>query len=187
VVLTTPLPRRRRMADLRLLRRRCRLAQKGVILGGRLSGPKARILLMSHWGHPQPQENPANLRKKQLSQQAGSHERTLIKPFLASSAAMDQIRVNGWSAPPGFQGLFVSRAERRSCLKNLQVIVDEAVPAFAQLKDVATGAAVEIEGAAGGISRRRQKWEVKASGVRLLAAPTRRPTPFRKSGTPTSS
>jgi len=73
-----------------------------------------------------------------------------------------------------------------SCLKNLQVIVDEAVPAFSQLKDVSTGAAVEIEGA---------WWNPPApdrsgrSGRPPAAARRADPEtfPFRKSATPTSS
>ena len=60
-----------------------------------------------------------------------------------------------------------------SCLKNMQVIVDETLPDIAQLKDVATGAAVEIQGALVESPGAGQKWEVKASGLRLIGA--RRP------------
>ncbi|MGE5256872.1 MAG: asparagine--tRNA ligase, partial [Hyphomicrobiales bacterium] len=63
---------------------------------------------------------------------------------------------------------------------NLQVIVDEAVPAFSQLKDVATGAAVEIEGALVESPGAGQKWEVKASGVRLLGAADPETYPLQK-------
>ncbi|MGE5258970.1 MAG: OB-fold nucleic acid binding domain-containing protein, partial [Hyphomicrobiales bacterium] len=75
-------------------------------------------------------------------------KRTLIKNVLNSPTAVDRLQVSGWVRTrrdsKGFSFLEVNDG---SCLKNLQVIVDEAVPAFSQLKDVATGAAVEIEGA----------------------------------------
>jgi len=108
-------------------------------------------------------------------------KRTLIKTLLASSAAMDRIRVSGWvRTRRDSKGFSFLELNDGSCLKNLQVIVDEAVPDFAQLKDVATGAAVEIEGALVESPGAGQKWEVKASGVRLLGSADPETYPLQK-------
>jgi asparaginyl-tRNA synthetase len=98
-------------------------------------------------------------------------KRTLIKDLLNSDAAADRVRVNGWVRTrrdsKGFSFLEVNDG---SCLKNLQVIVDEMLPVFAQLKDVTTGAAVEIIGALVESPGAGQRWEVRASGLCLLGA-----------------
>jgi asparaginyl-tRNA synthetase len=108
-------------------------------------------------------------------------KRTLIKNVLNSPTAVDRLRVNGWVRTrrdsKGFSFLEVNDG---SCLKNLQVIVDEAVPAFSQLGDVATGAAVEIEGALVESPGAGQKWEVKATDVRLLGAADPETYPLQK-------
>ena len=79
--------------------------------------------------------------------------------------------MNGWvRTRRDSKGFSFLELNDGSCLKNLQVIVDEALPAFSQLKDVATGAAVEIEGTLVESPGAGQKWEVKASRVRLLGA-----------------
>jgi asparaginyl-tRNA synthetase len=108
-------------------------------------------------------------------------KRMLIKNVLNSPTAVDRLRVNGWVRTrrdsKGFSFLEVNDG---SCLKNLQVIVDEAVPAFSQLGDVATGAAVEIEGALVESPGAGQKWEVKATDVRLLGAADPETYPLQK-------
>jgi asparaginyl-tRNA synthetase len=108
-------------------------------------------------------------------------KRTFIKTLLTSSAAMDRIRVSGWvRTRRDSKGFSFLELNDGSCLKNLQVIVDEAVPDFAQLKDVATGAAVEIEGALVESPGAGQKWEVKACGVRLLGTADPETYPLQK-------
>jgi asparaginyl-tRNA synthetase len=108
-------------------------------------------------------------------------KRILIKTLLNSEAALDRIRVSGWVRTrrdsKGFSFLEINDG---SCLRNLQVIVDEAVPAFAQLKDVTTGAAVEIEGALVGSPGAGQKWEVKASEMRLIGTADPETYPLQK-------
>jgi len=107
--------------------------------------------------------------------------RMLIKRLLNSETAADRIRVSGWVRTrrdaKGFSFLEVNDG---SCLKNLQVIVDEAVPAFSQLKDVATGAAVDIEGALVESPGAGQKWEVRADTLRLLGGADPETFPLQK-------
>ncbi len=108
-------------------------------------------------------------------------KRMRIKSLLNSEAATDRIRVSGWVRTrrdaKGFSFLEVNDG---SCLKNLQVIVDEAAPAFSQLKDVATGAAVEIEGALVESPGTGQRWEVRAGNMRLLGRADPETFPLQK-------
>jgi len=108
-------------------------------------------------------------------------KRMRIKSLLNSEAAADRIRVSGWVRTrrdaKGFSFLEVNDG---SCLKNLQVIVDEAAPAFSQLKDVATGAAVEIEGALVESPGTGQRWEVRAGNMRLLGRADPETFPLQK-------
>jgi len=108
-------------------------------------------------------------------------KRMRIKNLLNSETAADRIRVSGWVRTrrdsKGFSFLEVNDG---SCLKNLQVIVDEAVPAFSQLKDVATGAAVDIAGALVDSPGAGQKWEVRAESLRLLGSADPETFPLQK-------
>jgi len=108
-------------------------------------------------------------------------KRILIKNLLNCETAADRIRVSGWVRTrrdaKGFSFLEVNDG---SCLKNLQVIVDEGVPAFSQLKDVATGAAVDIEGSLVESPGAGQKWEVRADVLRLLGRADPETFPLQK-------
>jgi asparaginyl-tRNA synthetase len=105
----------------------------------------------------------------------------LIRDLLSSAAAIERVKVNGWVRTrrdsKGFSFLEVNDG---SCLKNLQVIVDETLPAFGQLAAVTTGAAVEIEGALVESPGAGQKWEVKAAGLRLLGGADPETFPLQK-------
>jgi asparaginyl-tRNA synthetase len=100
---------------------------------------------------------------------------------LNSATALERVRVSGWVRTrrdsKGFSFLEVNDG---SCLKNLQVIVDETLPAFGQLAAVTTGAAVEIEGALVESPGAGQKWEVKAAGLQLLGGADPETFPLQK-------
>jgi len=55
-----------------------------------------------------------------------------------------------------------------SCLANLQVVAEEAMPDYLAIRKIHTGAAVEIRGLLTASLGRRQAWEVKAAGLRLF-------------------
>jgi asparaginyl-tRNA synthetase len=108
-------------------------------------------------------------------------QRTLIKAALNRATGMDSILVKGWVRTrrdsKGFSFLEINDG---SCLKNMQVIVDETAPAFHLLKDVGTGAALEVAGALVESPGAGQKWEVKASGLRLLGMADPETFPLQK-------
>jgi asparaginyl-tRNA synthetase len=95
--------------------------------------------------------------------------RTRVIDALSQKAARDRILIKGWvRTRRDAKGLSFLEINDGSCLKNLQVIVDEAVPAYEALKTVTTGAAVEVEGALVASPGKGQQWEVHAEAVRLL-------------------
>jgi len=96
-------------------------------------------------------------------------KRTRVVKALHAETALDQILIKGWVRTrrdaKDFSFLEVNDG---SCLKNIQIIVDESVPAFAALKDVNTGAAVAVEGKLAKSPGKGQKWEVHATDLNLL-------------------
>jgi asparaginyl-tRNA synthetase len=98
-------------------------------------------------------------------------KRTRVIDALRSAEALNAILVKGWVRTrrdaKGFSFLEINDG---SCLKNLQVIIDEKVPAFSQLKDITTGAAVEIDGSLVASPGKGQKWEMQATDVRLVGS-----------------
>lgn len=92
-----------------------------------------------------------------------------VKEALNAVSPMDDIMIQGWVRTrrdaKGFSFLEVNDG---SCLKNLQIVVEEKIPAYPILKEVNTGAAVEVEGALVASPGKGQAWELKASDLRML-------------------
>jgi asparaginyl-tRNA synthetase len=90
---------------------------------------------------------------------------------LNRQAAMPQILVKGWvRTRRDAKGLSFLELNDGSCLKNLQVLLDESALAQGSLTGVSTGAAVEVEGALIESPGKGQRWEVHATQVRLVGA-----------------
>ncbi len=108
-------------------------------------------------------------------------KRTTVKEALNRETALEQIRVKGWvRTRRDAKGFSFLELNDGSCLKNLQVIVEATVPAFAQLKDVSTGAAVAVEGALVESPGAGQKWELRAAGLALIGAADPETYPLQK-------
>jgi asparaginyl-tRNA synthetase len=107
--------------------------------------------------------------------------RTPVNEALNSKAAIERIVVKGWVRTrrdaKGFSFLEINDG---SCLKNLQVIIDESVPAYENLKAVVTGAAVEVEGTLIASLGKGQQWEVRATEVRLIGTADPETYPLQK-------
>ncbi|MBM3225396.1 MAG: asparagine--tRNA ligase [Candidatus Tectomicrobia bacterium] len=109
--------------------------------------------------------------------------RTRVLDALQSAAAMDAILVKGWvRTRRDSKGLSFLEINDGSCLKNLQVIVEESSAAYAHLALVSTGAAVEILGSLIPSPGKGQRWEVKATNVTLLGAADPQTYPLQKKG-----
>ncbi|MCZ6875446.1 MAG: asparagine--tRNA ligase [bacterium] len=107
--------------------------------------------------------------------------RTRVADALHSDAAMAHILVKGWVRTrrdsKGFSFLEVNDG---SCLKNLQIIVDETSPAYNALQAVTTGAAIEAEGELAESPGKGQQWELRATHLRLLGSADPETYPLQK-------
>jgi asparaginyl-tRNA synthetase len=108
-------------------------------------------------------------------------QRTRIKDALKSQRPLDAVLIKGWVRTrrdaKGFSFLEINDG---SCLKNLQVVVDETVPTFAHLKDVSTGAAVEVQGALVASPGAGQAWEIRAAELKLVGGADPETYPLQK-------
>ena len=107
--------------------------------------------------------------------------RTRVRDILQSQTALEQLRVQGWvRTRRDAKGLSFLELNDGSCLRNLQVIVEEAVPAYEQLKPVTTGAAIEVAGALVASPGKGQRWELRATQLTLLGAADADTYPLQK-------
>jgi len=109
--------------------------------------------------------------------------RTCVSDALHSQAAMDHILVKGWvRTRRDSKGLSFLEINDGSCLKNLQIVMDDTIPDYANLTTITTGAAVEVLGALIPSPGKGQLWEVKATRVTLLGAADPHTYPLQKKG-----
>jgi asparaginyl-tRNA synthetase len=108
-------------------------------------------------------------------------KRTRIKQALAARTQQDSILIKGWvRTRRDAKGFSFLELNDGSCLKNIQVIIDQTIPAYAALKDINTGAAVEVSGALVESPGQGQAWEIKALDVRLIGAADQETYPLQK-------
>jgi asparaginyl-tRNA synthetase len=94
---------------------------------------------------------------------------------------LEQLRVQGWvRTRRDAKGLSFLELNDGSCLRNLQVIVEEAGPAYEHLKPITTGAAVEVAGALVASPGKGQQWELRATQLTLLGAADADTYPLQK-------
>jgi asparaginyl-tRNA synthetase len=107
--------------------------------------------------------------------------RTRVIDALNSQAAMPQLLVKGWiRTRRDAKGVSFLELNDGSCLNNLQVVIDASALADGSLTGVATGAAVEVEGALIESPGKGQRWEVQATHVRLVGAADPETYPLQK-------
>ena len=108
--------------------------------------------------------------------------RTLIKRILERTDPQEGLTVKGWVRTrrdsKGFSFLEVNDG---SCLANLQVVADAAIPGFDQINQFTTGAAVAIEGNLVASPAQGQKWELRATRLALIG-PADATYPLQKKG-----
>ena len=89
----------------------------------------------------------------------------LIKHALSASTE-GNIEIAGWIRSrrdaKNFSFLEINDG---SCLRNMQVIVDQEVPGYDQVVHATTGASVRVEGLLAASPAAGQKWEIRATYV----------------------
>jgi len=108
-------------------------------------------------------------------------KRISVKAALSSASPVDQLKIQGWVRTKrdakGFSFLEINDG---SCLKNLQVVVEDRIAAYPILKEIHTGAAVEVEGALTASPGKGQTWELKAADLQLVGHADAEAYPLQK-------
>jgi asparaginyl-tRNA synthetase len=108
-------------------------------------------------------------------------KRTRVRAALAAAREAEEVLVKGWVRTrrdaKGFSFLEINDG---SCLKNLQVLVDESAGAYKSLKEIHTGAAVEVRGALVASPGKGQKWELRARELVLVGPADAATYPLQK-------
>jgi asparaginyl-tRNA synthetase len=108
-------------------------------------------------------------------------KRTRISDVLNSESPSEKILIKGWVRTrrdsKGFSFLDINDG---SCLRNIQVFIEEGSPAYKTLKDINTGCAVEVMGSLIESPGEGQKWEIKAENLILVGSAEPESYPLQK-------
>ena len=95
--------------------------------------------------------------------------RTLIKNALAATEARDAISLGGWvRTRRDSKGFSFLELNDGSCFASIQVVADAGIPGYERIADFTTGASAIVEGALVASPAAGQKWEVKATSIKLI-------------------
>jgi len=97
-------------------------------------------------------------------------QRTKIYNLLKSESPIDDVLIKGWIRTRrdsrSFSFLEINDG---SCLKNVQVIANDALPNYEDIKKLTTGSAVSIRGRLAESQGGGQKWEIKSEKVEIIS------------------
>ncbi len=97
-------------------------------------------------------------------------DRTKILKLLKSEAALEKVLIKGWVRTrrdsKGFSFLEINDG---SCLKNIQVIADDLLANYEDIKKLTTGSAVTVKGKLVESQGGGQKWEITADHVDIIS------------------
>ena len=97
-------------------------------------------------------------------------ERSKIHQLLNAEAPLDKVLIKGWVRTRRDSKTFsFIEINDGSCLKNIQVIADEVLPNYEDIKKLTTGSAVSVEGKLVESKGGGQKWEVTAEQVEIIS------------------
>ena len=98
-------------------------------------------------------------------------EKLLVKEALSSKSSRESVRVEGWVRTRRDSKTFsFIEINDGSCLKNLQIIVDVALPDYVIIDQLTTGASVKVSGKLVESAGKGQQWELCADGVELIGS-----------------
>jgi asparaginyl-tRNA synthetase len=96
-------------------------------------------------------------------------ERTKIFKLLKSDRPVDQVLIKGWvRTRRDSKGFSFIEVNDGSSLKNIQVVADEKLPNYEEIKKLTTGSALAVDGQLVESKGGGQKWEVQADGVEVI-------------------
>jgi len=96
-------------------------------------------------------------------------ERTKIFKLLKSDRPMDQVLIKGWvRTRRDSKGFSFIEVNDGSSLKNIQVVADEKLTNYEDIKKLTTGSALAVEGQLVESKGGGQKWEIQADRVEVI-------------------
>ena len=96
-------------------------------------------------------------------------ERTKIFKLLQSDIPIDQMLIKGWvRTRRDSKGFSFIEVNDGSSLKNIQVVADEKLPNYEDIKKLTTGSALSVSGKLIESKGGGQKWEIVADGVEVI-------------------
>lgn len=108
-------------------------------------------------------------------------KRTPVREALNAGEPREAILVKGWvRTRRDSKGFSFMELNDGSCLKNVQIILDQEMPAYPLLKDIHTGSAVSVKGALVKSPGKGQKWEIRATDMQLIGAADAETYPLQK-------
>ncbi|MFN9972117.1 MAG: OB-fold nucleic acid binding domain-containing protein, partial [Phycisphaerae bacterium] len=108
-----------------------------------------------------------------------------IARLLQDGQPESQVTARGWvrTRRDSKNGFSFIELNDGSCLKNLQVVVDSAVPGYeAAVKEITTGASLSIDGILKASPGKGQRIELHATALKLLGAADPATFPLQKKG-----
>ena len=96
-------------------------------------------------------------------------DRTKIFKLLKSENPIDQVLIKGWvRTRRDSKGFSFIEVNDGSSLKNIQVVADEKLPNFEEIKKLTTGSALSVTGKLIESSGGGQQWEIQADMVEVI-------------------
>jgi asparaginyl-tRNA synthetase len=96
-------------------------------------------------------------------------KRTKIYKLIDAEHSMDQVLVNGWVRTRRDSKTFsFIELNDGTCLNNLQIIADESLTNYEEIKKITTGSALAVTGRHVPSKGGGQKWEVQAETVEII-------------------
>lgn len=95
--------------------------------------------------------------------------RSKVAALLRAEAPADEVLVKGWvRTRRDSKGFSFIEINDGSCLANLQVLADEALANYEELRRLTTGSSVTVQGSLVPSQGSGQKWEVRATAVQII-------------------
>ena len=95
--------------------------------------------------------------------------RDKIEVLLSATEPAEQVLIKGWVRTKRDSKAFsFIEVNDGSCLANIQVIADAALPNYAQINKLTTGSSVEIGGKLVASQGKGQQWEIQAHSVNII-------------------
>jgi len=100
-------------------------------------------------------------------------ERTKIDSLLNSNTPIDPVLVKGWiRTKRDASGFSFIEVNDGSCLKNIQVIADQNLSNYEEVRKLTTGSAVAVTGALVASQGSGQQWEIQAVKLEIIGLAT---------------